>query len=576
LDILNANATWTTNEFTLLGLTKGASGVGYSQLHYNGTLKGSGSGAQNLGSGFYLGNWNNSEANIEVAELAIYGSALSTNDRQNVEGALAVKYGLNRFLPADHPWRNGAPAEPRIENRPATNISLSGASLNGFLGSTGSAAVVVTVVWGTANGGAVTSGLWEATNTWPVGAWEEADEVTYPATGLESNRLYYYRYGATNAVGPWDSGVSLFFMTAPVELAVMDSAGAEGTDVMTFTLTRPATATNEAATVPFAWSGDAQANKDFFFANLQSNCVLNAGQVSVTVTSAPVDDPFSEPEESVILGLVPASGFMDNSTLATGSIAASTAHAPTGTIGYWRFEPIPGLQADSSGNGFVIINTLALQYQNALATNGLSSAFPRTIRDSGLTNAACMTTSGQVAYNPAFTTSVFTIEACVAINDVTTGWRTIASRWSNFTGGRSWLFGVQTNSQRLVFLYMGSSSITVRAPTADFDIQTNKDYYVSVAVDFAKAGAGLNGALFRLRNLTDNGPLIAGYADLPSASFQPVADIPFEIRRYGGSSFLGAYTGWLDELRFSAGVLGDNALMIEAPPSRPGTVILVR
>lgn len=579
LDITTANVLWPTNDFTLLGLMKGN---GFSQLHYNGVLKGSGAGAQNLGAGYFLGCWfTTAEANMEVAELAIYGAGLSTTDRQNAEGILALKYGINGFLPTNHPWYNGVPTggvAPSIENRPATNIGLTNASLNGYLSYTGSAPVVVSVAWGTVNGGSVTSGLWQATNTWTLGAWTEGDTVTHPASGLDSNRTWYYRFAASNSSGYAEASASAFFMTAPIGVTAADAEGAEGADSLSFTLTRPSTATNESVTIPFAWSGTAQVWRDYVVPHPSSNIVLGAGQASGSITAGPVDDPVSEPEESVVISLAPGGAFVYGAASATGTIAASTAHAPANTIGYWRFEPVPGLQADSSGNGYIISNTISTAYQKALATNGLSSAFPRTIHDSGLTNATCLTSRGLVPYEPAFTARVFTIEAFVAINDDASTWRPIAARWRGMANAeRGWIFGVVTNEQRLAFLYYSNGNITVRAPTADFDIQANKDYYVSVAVNANKIGPGQQGALFRIRNLTDKGPLVSGYADLPSGILQPALGIALEIRQYGeyGASVYGLHTGWLDELRFSAGVLADSELMI--PAARPaGSLIIVR
>jgi hypothetical protein len=579
LDITNANLSWPTNDFTLLGLMKGA---GFSQLSYNGALKGAGTGAQNLGSGYYLGCWfNNAEANMEVAELAIYGSALSTNARQTVEGILAVKYGINGFLPTNHPWYNGTPTEgvtPSIENRPATTIGLTNASLNGHLSYIGSAPAVVSVVWGTANGGSVTSGLWQATNTWAAGAWSSGNDIAHAATDLASNRYWYYRYAATNTAGFSEATNVLSFMTAPIEVTVDDAAGVEGEDTLAFTLTRPATATNESVTIPFAWSGTAQGADYVSSTHPLASVVLSAGKTATNVTVFPVDDPGAEPEESVVFSLSTGGLFVASAASVTGSIAASTAHAPTNTIGYWRFEPIPGLQGDSSGNGHHLSTAIAATNQKALAASGFSSAFPHLIYDSGRTNATCLTSRGLVPYDPVFTARVFTVEGFVAINDTNSGWKPIAARWRGLANTeRSWIFGVVTNAQRLTFLYYSGGSITVLAPTADFDIQTNKDYYLSVSVDFRKVGAGQNGALFRLKNLTDNGPFLSGYADLPSGSLQPAVGMAFEIRQYGevGATVYGLHTGWLDELRFSSGVLADKDLMINAA-RRPGSMILIR
>lgn len=45
-----------------------------------------------------------------IAEVLVFNSALTTSDRQKVEGYLAWKYGLQGNLPAGHPYLSAAPA----------------------------------------------------------------------------------------------------------------------------------------------------------------------------------------------------------------------------------------------------------------------------------------------------------------------------------------------------------------------------------------------------------------------------------------------------------------------------------
>lgn len=46
-----------------------------------------------------------------LAELVLVGREVTTAERQKIEGYLANKWGLQIFLPADHPYRNRAPTE---------------------------------------------------------------------------------------------------------------------------------------------------------------------------------------------------------------------------------------------------------------------------------------------------------------------------------------------------------------------------------------------------------------------------------------------------------------------------------
>jgi hypothetical protein len=366
-------------------------------------------------------------------------------------------------------------------------------------------------------------------------------------------------------------------MTGFITVTAPDPAGVEGDDTLTFSLSRPPLATNMDLVIPFSWSGNSLPGADFLSSEPRSSVLLKAGFVSTNLTVFPVDDPLAEPEESVVLSVAPGGLFAWGGPSATGTVAASAARAPARTIGHWRFETIPGIQADSSGNGYYLTSSLTASQQPLLATNGPSSAFPRTIDDSGRPNARCFSHRGAMPYDPAFTATVFTVEAFVSVMDDATTWRPIASRWRGLANSeRSWIFGMPTNEQRLAFLYFSNGSFTVRAPTADFDLQTNTDYYVSVAVDAGKFGPNRQGVLFRIKNLTANTPLVSGHADLPVEGLQPAVGIAFEVRQFGeyGNQVYGVHAGRLDELRFSAGFLNDRELMIRA--NGPGTLILIR
>ena len=61
-----------------------------------------------------IGGWANGSgsqqaANIDIAEIVFYKSALSLNNREIIEGYLAHKWGLQANLPLNHPYKNAAP-----------------------------------------------------------------------------------------------------------------------------------------------------------------------------------------------------------------------------------------------------------------------------------------------------------------------------------------------------------------------------------------------------------------------------------------------------------------------------------
>ena len=59
--------------------------------------------------GYADGSGSQQAANIDIAEIVFYQSALSLSNRQTIEGYLAHKWGLTSSLPNDHPYKSTAP-----------------------------------------------------------------------------------------------------------------------------------------------------------------------------------------------------------------------------------------------------------------------------------------------------------------------------------------------------------------------------------------------------------------------------------------------------------------------------------
>lgn len=67
-----------------------------------------GSGLITMVAGLYLGGWGtlaNSLSDTDICEVLIFSFELTIEQRQQVEGYLAVKYGLTANLPAGHPYK---------------------------------------------------------------------------------------------------------------------------------------------------------------------------------------------------------------------------------------------------------------------------------------------------------------------------------------------------------------------------------------------------------------------------------------------------------------------------------------
>ena len=81
--------------------------------------------------GFAIGGeWNGSSygnfiVNASLYEIIVYNSDLTNNQRQQVEGYLAWKWGLQGNLPSDHPYKNAAPTNtPTLNTSQITTIPL--------------------------------------------------------------------------------------------------------------------------------------------------------------------------------------------------------------------------------------------------------------------------------------------------------------------------------------------------------------------------------------------------------------------------------------------------------------------
>jgi hypothetical protein len=84
-----------------------------SGLWKNGSSTATGGGSTSSITNFYIGNYSEISALYaftgQMGEFLIYNSALTTPQRQQVEGYLAEKWGLRSFLPSTHLYRNFAP-----------------------------------------------------------------------------------------------------------------------------------------------------------------------------------------------------------------------------------------------------------------------------------------------------------------------------------------------------------------------------------------------------------------------------------------------------------------------------------
>jgi hypothetical protein len=225
---------------------------------------------------------------------------------------------------------SGDPNAPAIRNDPVTFVTTNSATFNGMLTSTGGSACAVCLYWGTDtsawantnwfNGGAVNSG-W--TNNTPFS--------TNIASGISPDLTYYYTYGASNtttnvvATGPKNFITGLVTVEATTNSAQYPSSNG------LFTISRPATCTNEQVTVTYTLSGSAVSNVDYTLSSW-SSVTLAAGQTNQSVTVTP-------------LGGVPRTVVL---TLSTGNYPTGAMNSATVNILEGGYSPVYWTGASST------------------------------------------------------------------------------------------------------------------------------------------------------------------------------------------------------------------------------------
>jgi hypothetical protein len=317
---------------------------------------------------------------------------------------------------------------PEIANRIPVVLDATTSVMNGYLTATGTAATAVSVYWGLTDGGAPTSGLWQATNTWAAGVWGAGDAPALTVSNLTSGRYYYYRFAAENAAGAGWALQSTNFLSGDVWVTG-DTAHESGAVPGVFSFCRAATATNEPTVVSFAWTGgSATPNTDFAAITLES-LTIPPGATNATVAVNPFFDYFDEEDETVTLNLLP--GLYAVGAASNGVVMITDAQVPASTN--WSAVSASGLWHDNAswtlgrvptfGEDVVVTNALRLGASTAYlksftlqnATVTLSNWTTR------LWSEAVVLQSGALTLPAAFTESQMSNRVWIACSTLTLG-----------------------------------------------------------------------------------------------------------------------------------------------------------
>ncbi|MDD5523472.1 MAG: DUF2341 domain-containing protein [Kiritimatiellae bacterium] len=184
----------------------------------------------------------------------------------------------------------------------ATNITANSADLRGYLYRDDGVTTYVKAYYGTNDGGSIVAN-WESVE-------DLDDEIPGPLTAnigtFAADTTYYYRYFASNSVRSVWAAPSVSFFTGQATIqATDDSASEMGPDTGTFTVYRPAAATNTAWIVNYLVEGTASNGVDY--TALNGSVTIPAGQTNATITVTPIEDSSLESDETVVVTLTSGS-----------------------------------------------------------------------------------------------------------------------------------------------------------------------------------------------------------------------------------------------------------------------------
>jgi len=210
---------------------------------------------------------------------------------------------------------------PLVENRPASAVAATSATLNGYLSATGATATAVAVYWGEQDGG-TDAGAWANTNGFAAPAATGAFSANL--SGLTPGTVYFFRFAATNASGAVWAATTETLLTAAVTLQAADATAAEEpADTGAVTVSRGA-AYAAPLTVYYTLSGTGVNGVDY--SSLGGSVTIPAGAASATVTVSPLFNRnyLVRATDTVTL------------TLASGGYIAGSPDSGTVTITNWQ------------------------------------------------------------------------------------------------------------------------------------------------------------------------------------------------------------------------------------------------
>jgi len=238
--------------------------------------------------------------------------------------------------------------------------------------------------------------------------------------------------------------------------------------------------------------------------------------------------------------------------LAALALFATAASLSAQTVAYWRFDDEEDIRLDSSGNG----HDLTLSPSSTTSYSAGRLAKPAS--SNGWLGAPD---------NAAFTMNAFTLELNLELSTHNGSLTFVAGQWAGSNGARSYTMALSASREFGVIL--SSDGNTAGQYYSGVTLETGVNYYLAVAVN-TSATESERSITFHVKDLTNNTALQSiSYESTISQTSLWNSNTGFGIGAQGTGGAATVFSGYLDEIRLSAGVLSGGQLLVSGTIPEP-------
>ncbi len=260
--------------------------------------------------------------------------------------------------------------------------------------------------------------------------------------------------------------------------------------------------------------------------------------------------------------------------LSLGLFAAIPLTASADTVGYWRFEE-NGTNIDASGNSNNL-TTVPTAYDLTATTSGdPGDRFFDIVTDADLPNEQAANLGDKAEHyqttSTAYLSTDFTVETFAHLApSAQAGNFYLISKYTS-PGSRMWGLRVNNGDNKLMFI-ISTDGTNPQFIDPNITINTGSDYYIAVSHEL---GDGVSDSVvtFHYRNLSEpNSVLETVVVNTPLLMYTGGSGVMEIGTLANGAS--NRWSGLLDEVRYSTGVLDESELLGIPEPSGLGMILL--